>query len=79
MNQQLSPADCYERGLVLKRVRMFEQAIEDFQKAMLDPQYAGKAHVQIALCSKAAGRHEEAVMSFRQAVDRKSTRLNSSH
>lgn len=68
MNQQMSPADCYAHGLVLKRVSMFDQAIDDFRKAARDPDYAGQAHVQIALCLKAAGRHEEAVMSFRQAV-----------
>lgn len=68
MNHQMSPADYYEHGLVLKRVSMFDQAIEDFRKSALDPDHAGKAHVQIALCLKAAGRHEEAVMSFRQAV-----------
>ncbi|MGA6828617.1 PilZ domain-containing protein [Nitrospira sp. NS4] len=68
MDKQMSAFDHYDRGLVLKRVQMFPQAIDDFKKAALDPQYAGKAHVQIALCLKAAGRHEEAVMAFRQAV-----------
>lgn len=68
MNKQMSPGDHYERGLVLKRVRMVDQAIADFRKATLDPRCAVKAHVQIALCLKSAGRHEEAVMAFRQAV-----------
>lgn len=68
MDQQMSAFDHYERGLVLKRVQMFFQAIDDFKKSATDPQYAGKAHVQIALCLKSAGRHEDAVMAFRQAV-----------
>lgn len=68
MDKQMSPGERYEHGLVLKRVSMFHQAIDDFQQAALDPQYAVKAHVQIGLCLKLAGRHEEAVMAFRQAV-----------
>lgn len=68
MNKQMSALDHYEHGLVLKQVQMLPQAIEDFKKAALDPDCAGKAHVQIALCLKASGRHEEAVMAFRQAA-----------
>src|SRR4051794_27582125 len=66
--QRMSAFEHYERGLVLKQVRMFYPAIEDFRKAAVDPQFSGKAHVQIALCLRAAGRHEEAVMAFRQAL-----------
>jgi tetratricopeptide (TPR) repeat protein len=68
MDQRMSICERYERGLVLKRVQMFEQALEDFRQAATDPRYAGKAHVQMALCLKSAGRHEEAVMAFRQAI-----------
>ena len=68
MDQQMSAFERYERGLVLKRVQMFYPAIEDFRKAVLDPRYAGKAHVQIALCLRSVGRDEEAVMAFRQAL-----------
>lgn len=75
MGQQMSASEHYEHGLVLKRVQMFHPAIEDFRKAALDPQYAGKAHVQIALCWRSAGCHEEAVMAFRKAL---ATRMFSS-
>jgi PilZ domain len=68
MDQQMSASERYKHGLVLKRVQMFYPAIDDFRKAALDPQYAGKAHVQIALCLRSADRHEEAVMAFRQAL-----------
>ena len=68
MDQQTSSCECYERGLVLKRVQMFHQAIENFQKAALDPRFAGRAYVQIALCLKAGGRHEESVTAFRKAL-----------
>lgn len=68
MDKQMTAGERYEHGLVLKRVRMFHQAIDDFRKAAVDPQYKGKAHVQVALCLSAAGRHEEAVMAFRQGL-----------
>lgn len=68
MGQQMSAWEYYEHGLVLKNVKMFHRAIDDFRKAALDPQHTGKAHLQIALCFKSIGRPEEAVMAFRQAL-----------
>ena len=68
MHSRMAADACYERGLLMKQMRMFPSAIENFQKAALDPSYAGKAHVQIALCLKAKGEHEEAVTAFRQAA-----------
>jgi tetratricopeptide (TPR) repeat protein len=68
MDRGMSAFERYERGLVLKQVHMFNPAMDDFRKAALDPQHSGKAHVQIALCLKAIGRNEEAVMAFRQAL-----------
>src|SRR6266545_8309859 len=68
MDQQMSAYERYERGLVLKQVQMFYPAIDDFRKAALDPQYTGKAHVQMALCLRSTDHHEEAVMALRQAL-----------
>ena len=68
MDQRMSSSDLYGRGLMLKRARMFESAIDDFRKAAKDPQYAGIAYVQLALCLKATSRYDEAVMAFRQAA-----------
>ena len=68
MDKQMTAGERYERGLVLKRVQMFLEAIDDFRKAAADPHYTGSAHVQIALCLIATGRHEEAVMAFRQGL-----------
>lgn len=68
MQQRMSAFEHYEHGLVLKQVKMFSQAIDDFRKAALDPDFSGKAHLQIALCLKSAERHEEAVMVFRQTL-----------
>lgn len=68
MHSRLAAGASYERGLLMKQMRMFESAIEHFEKAALDPAYAGKSHVQIALCLKAAGHDEAAVTAFRQAA-----------
>ena len=68
VEEPLSPLHRYERGLVLKRVQIFDKAIEEFQQAATDPQYTGEAHVQIGLCLRSAGRYEEAVSAFRQAL-----------
>ena len=67
MDQRKSSVECYERGLVLKRIGMCHEAIENFKKAALNPEYAGRAHVHIALCLKADGNQEEAVVAFRKA------------
>jgi tetratricopeptide (TPR) repeat protein len=54
---------------VLKHAQMFDQAREEFQHVTSDPEYAGNAHVQMALCSLATGHFEEAVVAYRQALD----------
>ena len=68
MHPRIAAGACYERGLLKKQMRMFQSAIEEFQQAALEPSFAGKAHVQVALCLKAAGRHEDAITAFRQAA-----------
>ena len=65
---RMSTLQRYERGLLLKQVQIFDSALEEFQQAATDPQYAGKAHLQIGLCLRSAGRYEEAVAAFRQAL-----------
>ena len=68
MEQRMSAFERYERGLLLKEVKIFDSALEEFQHAAADPQHAGKAHTQMALCLKSTGRHEEAVAAFCQAL-----------
>jgi tetratricopeptide (TPR) repeat protein len=68
MEQPTSAHDHYERGRVFKHAHMFDQAREEFQHAAHDPQYAGNAHVQIALCLRVTGRYDDAVEAFRQAL-----------
>jgi len=48
---------------------MFDQAREEFQHVANDPEYAGNANVQIALCLLATGRYDDAVEAFRQALE----------
>lgn len=69
MEQQLSPREHYERGLVLKQVQIFDLALEAFREAANDPTYAGKAHAQLALCFRSIGRYQEAVTAFDRALE----------
>ena len=69
MEQPKSKHDHYERGRTLKRAQMFDQAREEFQHVANDPEYAGNANVQIALCLLATGRYDDAVEAFRRALE----------
>jgi hypothetical protein len=64
----MSARERYERGQVLKQIKMYDRALDDFRHAARDPQYAGKAHAQLGLCFRAMGRHEDAVAAFREAL-----------
>ena len=68
MLRGLSGCDFYERGLALKKVEIFDMAVTEFREATKDPEHAGKAFAQIALCLKRLGRDAEAVTAFREAL-----------
>jgi len=68
MEPQMSARERYERGQVLKQIKMYDRALDDFRHAARDPQYAGKAHAQLALCFRAMGRHDDAAAAFREAL-----------
>ena len=68
----ISGSDFYERGLLLKKVEIFDMALTEFQQATRDPEQAGKAFAQMALCLKTLAREDEAVTAFRQALDSES-------
>ena len=68
MEPPKSALDHYENGRVLKHTHMFDHARTEFEHAASDPQFAGNAHVQIAMCLRATGRYDEAVEAFRQAL-----------
>ncbi|MCS6897619.1 MAG: PilZ domain-containing protein [Nitrospira sp.] len=67
MDQRMASSALYQRGLVLKKARMFHMAIEDFRQAAHDPQHAPQAYIQMALCYKAIDRADEAVEALRRA------------
>jgi tetratricopeptide (TPR) repeat protein len=69
MEPPKSALDHYERGRVLKQSLMFDEARAEFEHAALNPQYAGNAHVQIAICLRATGRYDESVEEFHQALE----------
>ena len=69
MEAWMSARESYERGRMLRQAKMYDRALADLRSATHNPQYAGKAHTQVALCFRAMGRHEEAVVALRQALD----------
>jgi len=64
MDTRLSGRELYERGRMLRMAKVYDRALADFRDAIQDPNYAGKAHTQIALCFRAVGRHQEAAESL---------------
>ena len=58
----------YERGITLRKAGLFKHAIEELEQAAANRNYALKAYAQIGLCHKSRGRHEEAVLAFRKAL-----------
>jgi tetratricopeptide (TPR) repeat protein len=53
---------------MLRMAKMYDRALADFQGAVQDPYFAGKAHTQVALCFRALGRHADAAEALRQAL-----------
>lgn len=68
MDTRMSARDLYERGRMLRQAKMYDRALADFRDAIQDPNYAGKAHTQVALCLRAMGRHGEAAAALRRAL-----------
>ncbi len=60
--------EAYERGTTLKNVGLFKQAAEHFEKAAQDPAYALKGFAQMGLSLRKSGKQEEAVKTFRLAL-----------
>ena len=66
--QVVAPAERYERGLALKNAGLYKSAIEQFEQAASDPEFALKAHAHIGLCYKLTGHYENAVAAFQKAL-----------
>ena len=69
MDTRIPARDLYERGRMLRLAKMYDRALADFQSLLQDSYYVGKAHTQIALCFRALGRHAEAAVALRRALD----------
>jgi tetratricopeptide (TPR) repeat protein len=54
---------------MLRQAKMYDRALADFQQVIHDPNYAGQAHTQVALCFRALGRHAEAAAALEKALD----------
>jgi tetratricopeptide (TPR) repeat protein len=78
MDTHISAREWYERGRTLRQNKMYDQALADLQQATKDPNYAGQAFTQTALCLRALGRHEDAVAALRYALDSSSISPNES-
>ncbi len=68
-SQVSDAAEWYERGLALRKAGLFRPAIEQFEKAAVDPAYTLKACAQMGLCHKSLRQYEEAVKAFRKALN----------
>ena len=69
MDTRMSARDLYERGRMLRRAKMYDRALADFQQVTHDPNFAGQAYTQAALCFRALGRHGEAAAALEKALD----------
>lgn len=69
MDTRMSARDLYERGRMLRMAKMYDRALADFQELIHDPNHAGQAHTQAALCYRALGRHAEAAAALEKALD----------
>ena len=78
MDTRISAREWYERGRTLRQNKMYAQALADLHEAAKDPNYAGQAYTQTALCLRALGRHEEAVAALRYALNASSISPNES-
>ena len=76
MDTRISARESYERGRTLRQAKMYNQALVNLRHATQDPNYAGQAYTQVALCLRAIGRHEEAVTALRYALDASSLSPN---
>lgn len=67
-DQDVSPAERYERGLALKKAGLYKAAIDQFAMAAVEVSLAVKTYAHIGLCYKLSGHYEEAVTAFQNAL-----------
>ncbi|ULA68965.1 MAG: TPRREGION domain-containing protein [Nitrospira sp.] len=64
-------AEWYERGLALKKIGMYKEALQQFSLAAQDTALTFKAMAQVGICLKSSGQSEQAVTAFRKALQAK--------
>ena len=62
------PAALFNLGMLYQDTLQFEQAIEQFERAAVDPDYALGVHLALGECLRALGRLDEAVTHFIQVL-----------
>ncbi|MEP7152547.1 MAG: AAA family ATPase [Nitrospira sp.] len=61
-------AERYERGLALKKIGLYKEALQQFSLAAQDTSLTFKAMAQVGICLKSSGQSEQAVAAFRKAL-----------
>ncbi|HKP01453.1 MAG TPA: tetratricopeptide repeat protein [Nitrospiraceae bacterium] len=69
MDTTKSAHEHYEQGRTLRQKKMYDQALEALHHVTHHPAYAGQAQIQVGLCLRAMGRHDEAVTALREALN----------
>lgn len=64
-------AEWYERGLALKKIGIYKEALQQFSLAAQESSFTFKAMAQVGICLKSAGQSEQAVAAFRKALQAK--------
>ena len=69
MDTTKSAREHYEQGRMLRQKKMFDQALEALHHATHHPICGGQAQIQVGLCLRAMGRHDESVTALREALN----------
>ena len=66
-------AECYERGLALKKIGRYKEALQQFTQAAQNSSLTFKAMAQVGICLKSTDQPEQAVTAFRKALQAQHT------
>ncbi len=64
-----TPEPLYAKGIALRREGRLREAIDMLELAGKSPSYLMKAQVQIGLCHRSMGNHDQAIQAFRAALN----------
>ena len=69
MDRAKSAREQYEEGRALRQSKLYDQALATLQPVTNDPYCGGQAQIQVGLCLRAMGRHDEAVTALRETLN----------